>query len=167
MSNNRTLDDTVVSAFLTDVSRIKELEQSLRTETNQREITVMTRSAYGALSIKYGASLDRTPEGDYLNSLLGFMNTPRISISDLRGLTPILDVHIKELEMSVRTEHFLYASQIEYVGELVQLTVADLLRKKCPKKYLTEITEILEERGLGLGIKIEYVRPELRSDNAG
>jgi DNA-directed RNA polymerase subunit alpha len=63
---------------------------------------------------------------------------------------------IEEIELSVRSANCLENADIKYIGELVQKTEAEMLRtKNFGRKSLNEIKEILQEMGLGLGMKLE------------
>lgn len=63
---------------------------------------------------------------------------------------------ISELELSVRSANCLAAGNIKTIGDLIQKTEAQMLKyKNFGKKSLAEITAILTEMGLQLGINIE------------
>ena len=68
---------------------------------------------------------------------------------------------IDELEPSMRSALCLKAEHICYIGELIQLTEAELLKiPNLGRKQLNEIKEVLASRGLVLGTKLEgWVRP--------
>lgn len=68
---------------------------------------------------------------------------------------------VDELELSVRSANCLQNAGIKYIGELVQKTEAEMLKtKNFGRKSLNEIKEILQEMGLGFGLKIEGFDPE-------
>ncbi|MBN2467614.1 MAG: DNA-directed RNA polymerase subunit alpha [Deltaproteobacteria bacterium] len=68
--------------------------------------------------------------------------------------------NINELELSVRAANCLRNSNINYIGELVQKTEAEMLKtKNFGRKSLNEIKQILEEMGLSLGMKFENWSP--------
>src|SRR5690606_6438326 len=76
------------------------------------------------------------------------------------GVDPILLRPIDDLELTVRSANCLKAESIYYVGDLIQKTEVELL--KTPnhgKKSLTEIKEVLAQRGLSLGMKLENWPP--------
>lgn len=63
---------------------------------------------------------------------------------------------IDELELSVRSANCLENADIKFIGELVQKTEAEMLRtKNFGRKSLNEIKQMLNEMGLGLGIKLD------------
>ena len=62
---------------------------------------------------------------------------------------------VDELELSVRSANCLQNAGIEYIGELVQKTEAEMLKtKNFGRKSLNEIKEILQDMGLSLGMKL-------------
>ena len=79
---------------------------------------------------------------------------------------PILLRPVDELELTVRSANCLKAENIMYIGDLVQRTEVELLRTpNLGKKSLTEIKEVLEGHGLGLGMRLEnWPPPSLRPD---
>ena len=81
---------------------------------------------------------------------------------------PILLRPVDELELTVRSANCLKAESINYIGDLVQRTEVELLRTpNLGKKSLTEIKEVLESHGLGLGLQVEnWPPPSLRGDRS-
>lgn len=73
---------------------------------------------------------------------------------------PILLRPVDELELTVRSANCLKAENIMYIGDLVQRTEVELLRTpNLGKKSLTEIKEVLEGHGLGLGMHLDSWPP--------
>jgi DNA-directed RNA polymerase subunit alpha len=73
---------------------------------------------------------------------------------------PILLRPVDELELTVRSANCLKAENIMYIGDLVQRTEVELLRTpNLGKKSLTEIKEVLEGHGLGLGMQLDNWPP--------
>jgi DNA-directed RNA polymerase subunit alpha len=72
---------------------------------------------------------------------------------------------VEELELSVRSANCLKNANINYIGELVQKTEAEMLKtKNFGRKSLNEIKEVLAEMGLTLGMKLEgFTPPEGKS----
>jgi DNA-directed RNA polymerase subunit alpha len=63
---------------------------------------------------------------------------------------------VDDLELSVRSANCLKNANIRYIGELVMKTEAEMLKtKNFGRKSLNEIKEILNEMGLGLGMKVD------------
>ncbi|MBT8085413.1 MAG: DNA-directed RNA polymerase subunit alpha [Woeseia sp.] len=81
---------------------------------------------------------------------------------------PILLRPVDELELTVRSANCLKAENIMYIGDLVQRTEVELLRTpNLGKKSLTEIKEVLEDHGLGLGMRLEnWPPPSLRPEHS-
>ncbi len=68
---------------------------------------------------------------------------------------------IEELELTVRSFNCLQTAGIEYVGDLVQRTDAELLKtKNFGRKSLKDIQDILAKMDLELGTKLENWPPE-------
>ncbi|WP_028580613.1 DNA-directed RNA polymerase subunit alpha [Desulfogranum japonicum] len=81
---------------------------------------------------------------------------------------PFLDKNVEDLELSVRSANCLKNAQIQYIGQLVQRTDAEMLKtKNFGRKSLNEIKALLSEHDLTLGMKIEgWVSPDKREDSA-
>jgi len=72
---------------------------------------------------------------------------------------------VDELELSVRSANCLKHANIRLIGDLVQKTEAEILgTKNFGRKSLNEIKEILENMGLGLGMKLENWPPKTAKD---
>lgn len=69
--------------------------------------------------------------------------------------------HVDELELSVRANNCLKNDRINWLGELVQKTEADMLKTpNFGRKSLNEIKAQLEVMGLGLGMEVPGWPPE-------
>lgn len=76
------------------------------------------------------------------------------------SVDPALLKPIEDLELTVRSTNCLKAEDIHYVGDLVQRTETELMRTpNLGKKSLTEISEVLAEHGLKLGMTVENWPP--------
>lgn len=68
---------------------------------------------------------------------------------------PFLDKNVEDLELSVRSANCLKNADIQYIGQLVQKTDAEMLKtKNFGRKSLNEIKALLSEHDLTLGMKI-------------
>jgi DNA-directed RNA polymerase subunit alpha len=68
----------------------------------------------------------------------------------------VLNRSVEELELSVRSYNCLKNANIQTIGDLVQRTEAEMLRtKNFGRKSLNEIKEILNNLGLGFGMKLD------------
>jgi len=75
-------------------------------------------------------------------------------------IDPTLLRSIDDLELTVRSANCLKAESIYYIGDLVQRTEVQLLKTpNLGKKSLTEIKDVLAERGLSLGMILEHWPP--------
>lgn len=76
-------------------------------------------------------------------------------------IDPILLRPVDDLELTVRSANCLKAENIYYIGDLVQKTENELLKTpNLGKKSLSEIKNVLAERALSLGQRIENWPPE-------
>lgn len=74
---------------------------------------------------------------------------------DSGKIDPTLLKPIEDLELTVRSTNCLKAEDIHYVGDLVQRTETELMRTpNLGKKSLTEISEVLAEHNLKLGMTV-------------
>ena len=82
------------------------------------------------------------------------------SEKDKTGISPLLLRPIDDLELTVRSANCLKAESIYYIGDLIQKTEVELLKTpNLGKKSLTEIKDVLAQRGLSLGMKLENWPP--------
>ncbi len=73
---------------------------------------------------------------------------------------PIFLQPVDDLELTVRSANCLKAEQIYYIGDLVQRSEPHLLKTpNLGKKSLQEIKDVLAQRGLSLGTKLENWPP--------
>lgn len=80
---------------------------------------------------------------------------------------PMLLRPVDDLELTVRSANCLKAENIYYIGDLVQCTEVELLKTpNLGKKSLTEIKDVLQSRGLHLGMRLETWPPAvLKNDD--
>lgn len=72
------------------------------------------------------------------------------------NINPELLKTVEQLELTVRSSNCLKSENIKYIGDLIQKTEAELLKTpNLGKKSLTEIKNLLLERGLTLGTRDE------------
>ncbi|MCZ6871881.1 MAG: DNA-directed RNA polymerase subunit alpha [Gammaproteobacteria bacterium] len=75
-------------------------------------------------------------------------------------IDPILLRPVDDLELTVRSANCLKAENIYYIGDLIQRTEVELLKTpNLGKKSLTEIKDVLAQRGLSLGMRLENWPP--------
>jgi DNA-directed RNA polymerase subunit alpha len=82
-------------------------------------------------------------------------------------IDPTLLKPVDDLELTVRSANCLKAENIYYIGDLVQHTETELLKTpNLGKKSLTEIKDVLAQRNLVLGVKLEnWPPPSLVKDD--
>ena len=87
--------------------------------------------------------------------------------SEDEGVDPLLLRSVDDLELTVRSANCLKAENVYFIGDLIQRTEVELLKTpNLGKKSLTEIKDILANRGLSLGTKLEHWPPAaLRREN--
>ncbi|MDH3691727.1 MAG: DNA-directed RNA polymerase subunit alpha [Gammaproteobacteria bacterium] len=69
---------------------------------------------------------------------------------------PLLLRPVDDLELTVRSANCLKAENIYYIGDLIQRTEVELLKTpNLGKKSLTEIKDVLAQRELSLGMRLE------------
>ncbi len=79
---------------------------------------------------------------------------------DAEPVDPILLRPVDDLELTVRSANCLKAENIYYIGDLIQRTEVELLKTpNLGKKSLTEIKDVLANRGLSLGVKLDNWPP--------
>ncbi|MBW2557365.1 MAG: DNA-directed RNA polymerase subunit alpha [Deltaproteobacteria bacterium] len=72
---------------------------------------------------------------------------------------------VDDLELSVRSANCLKNAGIQYIGELIQKTEAEMLKtQNFGRKSLNEIKEMLVEMGLSLGSKVDFHPPGMDDD---
>jgi len=77
------------------------------------------------------------------------------------NLEEMLRQPIDHLDLSVRSMNCLKSDNVFYVGDLVMRNEQDMLRTpNFGRKSLTEIKEVLDKMGLGLGMKVENWTPQ-------
>ena len=79
---------------------------------------------------------------------------------------PFLDKNVEDLELSVRSANCLKNANIQYIGQLVQKTDAEMLKtKNFGRKSLNEIKALLQQHELTLGMTHEgWIAPNERDD---
>ena len=81
-------------------------------------------------------------------------------IQSRQEFDPILLRPIDDLELTVRSANCLKAESIYYIGDLIQRTEVELLKTpNLGKKSLTEIKDVLAQKGLSLGMKLDNWPP--------
>ena len=119
----------------------------------------------GSVTAREAISLGARLVRDHLNIFINLDDSgdaPADPDSDgLSVANEHLDKSVEELELSVRSYNCLKNADIRTIRELVQKTEADMLRtKNFGRKSLNEIKEILQQMGLGLGMRFDQPASE-------
>lgn len=88
---------------------------------------------------------------------------------DSNNYPAFLDKNVEDLELSVRSANCLKNAQIQYIGQLVNKTDAEMLKtKNFGRKSLNEIKALLQEHDLTLGMTCYsgWVAPEEREEES-
>lgn len=84
----------------------------------------------------------------------------------LLQLRKVLNTPLEDLELSVRAFNCLKAAKINSLSELVQYTQDELMKfRNFGQKSLTEIDQVLGERGLSFGMDISRVKMSEENNN--
>lgn len=128
----------------------------LEVETNgvmSSEDAIRTASKLLIEQLLVFAGLEHMPESEPVVTKLA-------KVKEDVEVDPIYLELVDNLELTVRSANCLKHLEINYLGDLVQYTEGDLLRTpNLGKKSLTEIKELLDARGLRLGLVIENWPP--------
>ncbi len=90
-----------------------------------------------------------------------------VELTQAPVVDPILYRSVDDLELTVRSANCLKTESIQYIGDLVQKTEVELLKTpNLGRKSLNEIKDVLAQRGLSLGMRLENWIPA-DNNNAG
>ncbi len=157
--------DSIFSPILNVASNVSQTRVGQSTDYDKLELTVKTNgSVTPEDAIAYAARILT----DQLLVFINFEDPAQISApadedkaKDALPFDPKLLKHVDELELSVRANNCLKNDKINWLGELVQKTEADMLKTpNFGRKSLNEIKNQLESMGLGLGMEVPGWPPE-------
>lgn len=81
---------------------------------------------------------------------------------ELKRLEKLLNMEVKELELTVRSSNCLAAAKIEYIHELVSKSDTQMLKyRNFGKKSLDEISKLLSDYGLAFNMDIDNLRGKI------
>ena len=161
LSESKSIGRIVLDASFSPVKRVSYTVESARveqrTDLDKLILEIETNGAIGAQDAITTAARILTEQ----LSVLGDFELPTKSVvQDRPEVDPTLLRPIDDLELTVRSANCLKAESIYYIGDLVQKTEVELLKTpNLGKKSLTEIKDVLNQRGLSLGMKIENWPP--------
>ena len=157
--------DSIFSPILNVASVVSETRVGQSTDFDKLELTVKTN---GSVSPEDAIAFAARILTDQLTVFINFEDPTQISSTeeedkakDALQFDPKLLKRVDELELSVRANNCLKNDKINWLGELVQKTEADMLKTpNFGRKSLNEIKIQLEAMGLGLGMEVPGWPPE-------
>jgi DNA-directed RNA polymerase subunit alpha len=157
-------EDRFIGRLLIDASYCPVLNVAVHTAplAEEKEQLILDIETNGTVDPKNVVSLAATIFADQLNSFVDIRNSvaPAEDSSFRPSIDPKLICPVEDLELTVRSANCLKAEGIKYIGDLVQKTEVELLKTpNLGKKSLTEIKDVLAERGLSLGMRLENWPP--------
>ncbi|MBO4700988.1 MAG: DNA-directed RNA polymerase subunit alpha [Alphaproteobacteria bacterium] len=157
--------DSIFSPILNVASNVSETRVGQSTDYDKLELTVKTN---GSVTPEDAIAFAARILTDQLTVFINFEDPAQISApteeeaaKDALQFDPKLLKRVDELELSVRANNCLKNDKINWLGELVQKTEADMLKTpNFGRKSLNEIKIQLEAMGLGLGMEVPGWPPE-------
>jgi len=157
--------DSIYSPILNVASTVTATRVGQSTDYDKLELTVKTN---GSVAPEDAIAFAARILTDQLVVFINFEDPAQINApteeekaKDALPFDPKLLKHVDELELSVRANNCLKNDKINWLGELVQKTEADMLKTpNFGRKSLNEIKAQLEAMGLGLGMEVPGWPPE-------
>ena len=157
-------EERFIGRLLIDASYCPVLNVAVHTEAmaNEKEKLILDIETNGTIDPKNAVCMAATIFADQLNSFVDIRNS--VSPVDESSFRPLIDPKlmcpVEDLELTVRSANCLKTEGIKYIGDLVQKTEVELLKTpNLGRKSLTEIKDVLAERGLSLGMRLENWPP--------
>ena len=157
-------EERFIGRLLIDASYCPVLNVAVHTApiADDQEQLILDIETNGTIDPKNAVGIAATIFADQLNSFVDIRNSvaPTESASSRPSVDPKLLCAVEDLELTVRSANCLKTEGIKYIGDLVQKTEVELLQTpNLGKKSLTEIKDVLAERGLSLGMRLENWPP--------
>lgn len=157
-------DERFIGRLLIDPSYCPVLNVAVHEEPidGGKERLILNIETNGTIDPKNAVSIAATIFADQLNTFFDIRNsvTPTEDVAMRPLIDPKLICPVEDLELTVRSANCLKTEGIKYIGDLVQKTEVELLKTpNLGKKSLTEIKDVLAERGLSLGMRLENWPP--------
>lgn len=157
-------ENRFLGRLLIDVSYCPVLNVAVHTRPLEdgNEALDLTIETNGTIEPEAAISMAATIFADQLNSLIDIRNS--VEPAEDNAFRPLIDPKlicpVEDLDLTVRSANCLKAEGIKYIGDLVQRTEVELLKTpNLGKKSLTEIKDVLAERGLSLGMRLDNWPP--------
>ncbi len=157
--------DSIFSPILNVSFAVSQTRVGQSTDYDKLELTVKTN---GSVTPEDAIAFAARILTDQLLVFINFEDPAQVNAQtdedkakDALPFDPKLLKHVDELELSVRANNCLKNDKINWLGELVQKTEADMLKTpNFGRKSLNEIKNQLESMGLGLGMEVPGWPPE-------
>ena len=157
--------DSIYSPVLNVSTNVEETRVGQMTDYDKLTMVVKTN---GAISPEDAVALAARILADQMIVFINFEDPAQIAApveeevkKEVLPFDPKLLKHVDELELSVRANNCLKNDHINWLGELVQKTEADMLKTpNFGRKSLNEIKAQLEVMGFGLGMEVPGWPPE-------
>ncbi|AAF83986.1 DNA-directed RNA polymerase subunit alpha [Xylella fastidiosa subsp. morus] len=159
---NRTIGRLILDASFSPVRRVAYVVEAARVEQRtDLDKLIIDIETNGTIDAEEALRTAADILTDQLSVFGDFTHRDRGTVKPASsGVDPVLLRPIDDLELTVRSANCLKAESIYYIGDLIQKTEVELLKTpNLGKKSLTEIKEVLGQRGLGLGVKLENWPP--------
>jgi len=124
-------------------------------------------STNGAIDPKFALFLSAKILKDFYSKISLFEEEPEYIEElqmdpELERLDKLLNMSVKELELTVRSANCLGAAKIETIADLVSKTEAEMLKyRNFGKKSLDEISALLVKYDLTLGMDVESIQKKI------
>ncbi len=157
-------EDRFIGRLLLDASFCPVLNVAVHTAklADGMEQLILDIETNGTIDPADAVCMAATIFAEQLNCFVDIRNS--VAPAEDAAYRPLVDPKllcpVEDLELTVRSANCLKAEGIKYIGDLVQRTEVELLKTpNLGKKSLTEIKDVLAERGLTLGMRIEHWPP--------
>ena len=157
-------EDRFIGRLLIDAMYCPVLNVAVHTApiADEKEQLILDIETNGTIDPKDAVGIASTIFADQLNSFVDIRGAvaPQEDANFRPLIDPKLICPVEDLELTVRSANCLKTEGIKYIGDLVQKTEVELLKTpNLGKKSLTEIKDVLAERGLSLGMRLENWPP--------
>lgn len=158
------IEDRMIGRLLLDASYCPVINVAVRTESINfdQEKLILDIETNGTIEPSDAISIASTIFAEQLHTFVDIRNSvePAEDASYRPLIDPKLICPVEDLDLTVRSANCLKTEGIKYIGDLVQKTEVELLKTpNLGKKSLTEIKDVLAERGLSLGMRLEHWPP--------
>ena len=157
-------EERFIGRLLVDASFCPVLNVGVHSESagDHQEKLILDIETNGTIEATDAIRMASTIFAEQLRSFVDIRNS--VAPAEDPSFRPLIDPKlvcpVEDLELTVRSANCLKAEGIKYIGDLVQRTEVELLKTpNLGKKSLTEIKDVLAERGLTLGMRLEHWPP--------